>query len=784
MAAGHSSRVTGQVKVRMANTPEQMAAVAARLEEHLENHPDLQEALHRALLIALHKRGIVGIDTIQDRAAALAGSVSEPNIDDPNQADRDRWSDNERRLVEQLTREYIGEHFTLEDLDRLVTLTVKRREIHALEMVANQGATSFAELAEKVRSFCELPLGEARLPPEEVIGTRVALIRHLISDQLEFIGLAKNYLTIRDFDDITRHIVGNEETIGRVGGKAGGMILGHRILASSDCCREDDMPVAIPESYFLRSDVVEDFLHLNHLDEYQSQKYKPVDALRREYPLIKGVFRNGDFPIKIVRQLRDIVQEMGNHPIIVRSSSLLEDRIGVGFYGKYDSIFLPNQGTPEQRLRALLGGIAEVYASCLAPDPIIYRRQHNLIDYVEEMGVLIQKVIGFHLGDYFLPAFAGVAFSRNEYRWSPRIKKEDGLMRIVMGLGTRAVDRAGSEYPRMVALGEPTLRTEAKAIEVVRNAQHTLDVINLKKNRFMQVKLEELLKGGVPFPMLDRLVSIYRDDELYAPTGTLIDPEEDKLCITFDKLLSTTTLADQVRRMLQRLEDAYGAPVDMEFASDGKKFYVLQCRTQSQSSETGPVQVPDNVPEKDVLFDACKYVRTGLLEGLEYVVYVDPGRYDALPSREERVAVARCVGHINHKLDEKTYILMGPGRWGSSDLRLGVPVRYADINNCALMIEVAYQKGSLVPEVSFGTHFFQDLVESDIHYLPLYPDEAGCRFNEAFFNQSSNVLRNLVPEDEEYESLVRVIHVPSAADGRKVYVAMDGDEEAALGYLK
>ncbi|MHC5111851.1 MAG: PEP/pyruvate-binding domain-containing protein [Planctomycetota bacterium] len=768
----------------MSNTSEQASEVLQRLDQQLVKHPHLAEAIHRALLIALHKRDIVGIDAIQDQAMKLSGNGNESLAYDPNQAERDRWSDDDRKHVAQITREYVGKHFTVNELDRLVMLTEKRREIQSLETAANQATITFGQLAEKVKSFCKLPMGEARLPPEEVVGTRVGLIRHLISDQLEFIGLAKNYLTIRDFEDITDRIVGNEATMGRIGGKAGGMILGHRILAASpDLEQEDDLPVAIPESYYLRSDVVEEFLDLNHLQEYQSQKYKPVEQLTREYPLIKGVFRNGDFPIRIVHRLREILETMGNHPLIVRSSSLLEDRIGTGFYGKYDSIFLPNQGTLEQRLRALLGGIAEVYASVLAADPIVYRREHNLIDYVEEMGILIQKVVGFRMGDYFLPAFAGVAFSQNEYRWSPRIRKEDGLMRIVMGLGTRAVDRAGSEYPRMVALGEPTLRPEAKAKEVMRSAQHTLDAINLKKNRLVQVKLTDLLAGGQPFPVLDRLVSIFRDDELYAPTGTLIDPSENRLCITFDKLLATTPLAEQVKRMLHRLEEAYGTPVDMEFASDGQKFYVLQCRTQSQSKDRGPVSVPENVPDDRVLFDAVKYMRTGLIEGIEYIVYVDPGGYDAIPTRQQRVGVARVVGRINHKLGPKSYVLIGPGRWGSNDIRLGVPVRYADINHCALLVEVAHQKDGFLPEVSFGTHFFQDLVEADIHYLPVYPDSESSRFNRAFFCQSANKLKDLSPADEEYAGIVHVIHVPSVMEGRRLTVAMDGDSEKALAYL-
>lgn len=759
------------------------ARVIERLEHHLREYPHLIETIYRTIMIALHKRGVVTIDTIQDQARARLGKqVVQPR--DHNVAEDDRWSEQERQIVEQITREYTGEHFTPADIDDLVNLTMKRDEVHSLENVVNKPGVTFRELADKVQRFNELPLGETRLPPEEVIGTRVALIRHLVSDQLEFIGVAKNFLTIRDFDQITRRIIGNEDGMGRIGGKAGGMVLAHNILQHFRNKDDDFLPVDIPDSWFLRSDVVEEFLRLNRLDEYQSQKYKNIEDVSREYPLIRGVFRNGDFPLKIVHGLRRVLEQMGNHPLIVRSSSLLEDRIGTGFYGKYASIFLPNQGTLEQRLRALLGAIAEVYASVMAPDPILYRREHNLIDYVEEMGVLIQKVVGFRVCDYFLPAFAGVAFSQNEYRWSPRIKREDGMMRLVMGLGTRAVDRRGSEYPRMVALGEPTLRPESSANEILRAAQQHLDVIDLKMNKLREVKLSELLQERCPFPLLDRFVSIHRDGELYPPTGVLLDPQSENLCITFDKLLQSTPLAQRVSDMLKRLEDAYQRPVDMEFACDGKKFYVLQCRTLSQSWDVGPVHIPDNIPPEDVVFDAHRFIRTGLVENIDYIVYVDPAAYDAVPTRERRVGIARAIGRVNHALDRKSFVLIGPGRWGSNDILLGVPVRYADINRCNVLIEVARQKNGFSPEVSFGTHFFQDLVESGIQYLPLYPDEPGNRFNESFFKSGSNALASIVPRDAEFADEIRVIHVPGVAHGKRLHLAMDGETDQALAYLK
>lgn len=764
------------------NTPEIEARVLAHLDGHLGLRPHLAERIFRELLISLHRKNIASIDEIQDEARARLGQVQR-TPGDPNQAERDRWDERERETVEAVTRELVGRHLPVAAVDDAVNLTLKREQAHRLENIANSANVSFRELSESVQQFCALPLGETLLAPAEVVGTRVALTRHLISDQLELLGIAKNHLRIRDFEDITRRIIGTDDGMGRIGGKAGGMLLAYSILREAESESNDFLRVAIPESYYLRSDVVEDFLRLNRLEEYRSQKYKPIDDVQREYPLIRGVFRNGDFPLKIVHQLRRILDRLGTHPLIVRSSSLLEDRVGTGFCGKYASIFLPNQGPLERRLRALLGAVAEVYASMLAPDPILYRREHNLIDYVEQMAILIQKVVGVPFGDYFLPTFAGVAFSRNEFRWSPRIRREDGMARLVIGLGTRAVDRSGSDYARILALAEPTLRPESTVDEIRRCSQRFVDTLDVASNKMRTLRFTELVRDDRDFPMLDRMVSRYEEGGLYEPTGLRVDANPDDLCITFEKLLRATPFANRLRDMLCRLEDAYNAPVDLEFASDGERLYILQCRTQSLAAESGPVTLPTNLPEKDIIFDAHRFVRTGSVRNIEYIVYIDPADYDAAASHDRRVAIAHAVGRINRALAEKAFILIGPGRWGTRDVRLGVPVGYADINHCKVLIEVARASGGFAPEVSFGTHFFQDLIEADILYLPLYPDDPGTRFNHAFLSQEANVVAELLPADAEFANVIRVIDVPRATQGRRLAIDMDGESDRAIAYL-
>lgn len=759
-------------------------ATDRRLRDHLAAHPRLSERIYRELMITLHKQGVVGIDALYDEARRRLGEAVSQSTDNANRVEQIPGDERERRAVEQLIHEFVVRRLTPEDVENAVSLTLKRDQVQSLEQVANQPDVTFRQLADEVQRFCGLPLGDARIPPSEMIGTRVALVRHLISDQLEFLGIAKKHLTVRDFEDVTRRMVGSDQGIGRIGGKAGGMILANRILLAAEEGKEPFLPLASPESYYLRSDVIEDFLHLNRFEEYRNQKYKPIQDIAREHPIIRGVFRNGDFPLRIVHQLRRVLEQLGTDPLVVRSSSLLEDRLGTAFSGKYASFFLANQGPLEHRLRALLGAVAEVYASLLAPDPILYRREHDLIDYEESMAVLIQKVVGAHCGPYYLPAFAGVAFSRNEYRWSTRIRREDGMVRLVLGLGTRAVDRTGPDYPRMAALSAPTLRPESSVQEIRRAAQQTADVIDLEKNRFSSVRMTDLLTRAPDFPMLDKIVSTSREGELYAPAGLHVDAEPEQMVVTFDKLLRSTPFAQRIRGMLSLLEEAYGYPVDVEFACDGQHLYVLQCRALSQTAETSPACIPDDVRPEDVIFDARKFVRSGLVENIEYVVYVDARAYDAIPTRERRHELARVVGRLNHRLERGSFILVGPGRWGSRDILLGVPVTYADINRSRMLIEVARARGGFVPEVSFGTHFFQDLVESNIHYLPLYPDESPNRFHEPFFDQCPGTLAELLPEDADFASELRVVHVPSVSGGRRLHVAMDGDNDYAVAYVR
>jgi hypothetical protein len=224
--------------------------------------------------------------------------------------------------------------------------------------------------------------------------------------------------------------------------------------------------------------------------------------------------------------------------------------------------------------------------------------------------------------------------------------------------------------------------------------------------------------------------------------------------------------------------------VDIEFAYDGEDFYLLQCRPQSYSGDSVPAVIPQNLPADKVIFSANRFVSNGRVPEITHIVYVDLEGYSQLSDQATMRDVGHAVGRLNKLLPRRQFILIGPGRWGSrGDIKLGVPVTYSDINNAAMLIEVARQRGNYLPDLSFGTHFFQDLVEASIRYLPLYPDDPQTAFREGFLRHTPSVLEELLPEFAHLSDTLRVIDVPKETGGLILRVLMNADLDQAVGYL-
>jgi len=712
---------------------------------------------------------------------AIAGDLEKPG--DENRPRRRQEMDVSESLGEEVFR-VAANHYTDEQVLAYLQKWIQNDRLNFLTQVSNLNLT-LAEVIDAIRRYRDIAPEGIDLSPATKKGVGVSLIRRFFSTQLEYINIAKKYIEIADYFDLLDRVIFMSESHGRLGGKCAGLFLAKKIIKKSQDSNDLLREVKIPKSWYITSDVLLGFLRYNNLDEVVEQKYKDINEVRIEYPNVIQTFKNGRFPPEIVQGLSMVLDEFDTKPLIIRSSSLLEDSLGAAFSGKYKSLFLANQGSKQERLEALMDAVAEVYASVLGPDPIEYRAERGLLDFSEEMGIMIQEVIGTQVGKYFLPAFSGVAFSRNEFRWSPRIKREDGLVRIVPGLGTRAVDRVSDDYPILIAPAQPGLRANVTTDEIIYYSPRYVDVINLETNTFETVAVKELLKShGDEYVLIDRIVSVCDGDHLRNPIAVSMDFEKDDLVVTFDGLISDTPFVKQLNGMLDLLEDKLGTPVDIEFAHDGKDFYLLQCRPQSYSRDSAPAPIPKDVPKERTIFSAARYISNGKVPDITHVVYVDPQKYGELSDRSEFLAVGRAIGKLNKLLPKRQFILMGPGRWGSrGDIKLGVSVTYSDISNTAVLIEIARKKGNYMPDLSFGTHFFQDLVEGQIRYLPLYPDDEGIAFNEKFLLGSANLLPDFLPEFDSLADVIRLVDVPKTTGGLVLRVLMNAELNEAMGIL-
>ncbi len=742
-----------------------------RLFKKIHQYPTLTGLIRSIFMDVLEKRSIITRETLYQQAVSALKEDGLPETEE-----------NRQDYIEALIDIYTAIHLKPNEIEDYINLARKKDKCQALSIVVNRDQATTLEIFKALREFCEIPKGEVFISREEAEGIRVALINRFISSHLPFISLAKNHITIRDIHSILTRTLWSRRRPGKLGGKAAGMTLALRILLPTLERHDPELEemLRVPDTWYLNSGVFSEFLDRNNLYLFHTFKYKDREAIEAEFERIEEKFRFATFAPEVVDDFRRILEEIGEHPIIIRSSSLLEDSFGLSFSGKYLSVFLTNQGDLETRLTQFIAGLKRVFASTFGPDPILYRIDHGLLDYDERMAMVVQKVVGQRFGDYFFPFASGVMFSRNVYVWNPKIRKEEGLVRMVFGLGTRAVDRVGSDYPRMISLSHPLLRPEVTASQIMKYSQKEVDVLNLKKGTLETIDFQRLM-SEIDHPDLFYAVSVEKEGHLSPPLFKTQNLKGERLCLTFDNLLTQSNFVPIAKKILTKVEAAYGRPVDIEFAWDGQKFYLLQCRALSIRKELTTLPIPERVPKEQTLFLTNTGVSNSVVNNLEYIVYVDPRAYDLLPTFEEKFRIAHVVNALNKQLGSKRYALMGPGRWGSNDINLGVKVTYANINKAKLIAEISFAKDGYTPEVSYGTHFFQDLVEADILILSLFPDEPGAFFNEPFLLESPNLLSEIVPEFKDAQRVVRVLHVPSIRNGHFLHVYTEALNQRGVG---
>ena len=527
---------------------------------------------------------------------------------------------------------------------------------------------------------------------------------------------------------------------GYVGGKAVGLM--YAALHRNDPLSWGDIPhgpqIEIPETNVLTSDFFDRFIEHNHLEGL----YAKVD-----YHELIGRYLRAKFPEQDRLHFRSLISRMP-YPLAIRSSSLLEDNINYSFAGIYLTLFISNPADPDRRQAAFEAAVKRVFASTYNPDAYAYRRHHGLRGREEKMSILVQRMIGNTYGTLFYPSMAGVAFSRNYFPWSSRIQVEEGLVRLVFGLGTRAV---GRNYARVFSPAQPMLRPEGSVVdEIVRYSQEVFDALQLDTGELVSPPLLDAVGDN---PDLPRLTSVLVDHETLKEPSPMGFEEGVRPVLTFRSILRENRympLVPMLRGLLKGLEKRFGLGVDIEFACNFEQtegvrkgiLYLLQCRPLGVRAKHKRVRLPD-LEDRTVVFTGGRCMGNGERHMIKHLVYVSPRTWRRVPAPR----LARIVGRIAHSLEPEPFILAGPGRWGTNNPDLGIPVTYGEIAGAVLLVEIAADHTT--PELSYGTHFFGDLFADDAFYMPVFP-EMGDRFNHDWIEAQPNQI------DDEFVKLITV----------------------------
>jgi hypothetical protein len=612
--------------------------------------------------------------------------------------------------------------------------------------------------------------------PEAANETIRHLLHMLISRNDRILDLAERYLTPDDLLAVRRRMIGT----GLIGGKAAGMLIARAILRRADARWQEVLEPH--DSFFVGSDVFYSYIVSNGC-------WRARQRQRDSAAFLDGVERaqeqmlTGSFPEFVRDQFAEMLDYFGQAPIVVRSSSLLEDSFGNAFSGKYESVFCANQGSPHERLDAFLAAVRHVYASAMGRDALLYRAKRGLLDRDEQMALLVQRVSGSVHGRLFFPQAAGVGLSFNPFAWSEQIDPAAGVLRLVFGLGTRAVRRSDNDYTRIVALNAPLRRPETTSDEIRGYAQWRVDVLDLEKKEHRVCPFDEVVSacGEQAIEM-----AAWRDPALLRQareTGRPIFP----WVLTFRKLLTETKFVEDMRALMQTLERAYDYPVDIEFTanflSDGTyRINLVQCRPFQVKGSGPSAALPDVVKKGDlVMATRGPVIGQSMVATVGRLIYVVPQVYGQLPL-SDRYSIARLIGRLTNLEDrpEGALLLAGPGRWGTAEPSLGVPVSFAEISSVTALCEIIEMREGLVPDVSLGTHFFNDLVEMQILYLALTPGQDGNSVNLDFIDKAPNRLRELMPPEAGWSEAVRVIDPAGLPTPRRLRLYADALRQSSV----
>ena len=630
------------------------------------------------------------------------------------------------------------------------------------------------------RAYDLIQAGNGPLPPEaEIDAMRKKLIRMMVTEDESVFELSCKYFDLGDLIALAKRLIGT----GLIGGKSVGMLLAQAIMKKA--APEWETRLELHDSFFIGSDVFYTYIIQNDCwwdlrrIKRSTGDFSAASEFRRK--ILKG-----RFPKDVEERFKLMLNYYGQSPIIVRSSSLLEDAYGNAFSGKYESYFCVNRGSPEDRMEAFTDAVRNVYASTMNENALAYRLHKGLMDKEERMGLLVQRVSGnFHEHSYF-PQIAGVGYSFNPFAWNKKIDPSKGVLRLVFGLGTRAVEQHAGDHTRIVAINQPLLRPESGTEQIGKYSQKIVDILNLNSNKPESVKFSDIA-GNENIPALTLFAS--KDEEMIERARQTNIKKVFPWILSFEKLLAETDFIKDMGEILSQLEQAYRHPVDIEFTANfvNEKEYrinILQCRPFHFTGNVKELVTPQNITDDNILlrtFDPLlgqsKYDPVGK------IIYISPEKYSSMPT-QGRYAVARLIGEItNHFKHEDNIMLIGPGRWGTAMPSLGIPVRFNEIKNVSVLCELASMHENLSPDISLGTHFFNDLVEMQIMYMSMNIISDGSLFNSHYITGAHNMLPDIMPGSRAMADAVFVVDAASIKPDCACFIHADTVKQKGMVFF-
>jgi len=630
------------------------------------------------------------------------------------------------------------------------------------------------------QSYAALQRGEEPWEDVEVLVDQ--LLRMLAGRRGRIFELAQKYLGLGDLLNIRSRMIGT----GPIGGKSIGMLLAQAILKEADPSWNDLLEPH--DSFYIGADVFYTYLVENGL-WWIKQRQKDPDTYLDGLELARHQMRSGSFPDYIIEQFADLLEYFGTSPIVVRSSSLLEDSFDCASAGKASSVFCMNHGSPEQRMEQFVSAVKAVYASGMSEDALRYRFAHGLLGRDEQMSILVQRVSGMAHGRWFFPHVAGVGLSFNPYVWNPDIDPEAGVLRLVFGLGTRAVDTSADDFAHVIALNAPERQPGSSPDAVRRYSQRKVDSLDLESHGHVASEFMDLAPQCPDLP-LDLFASRDHEMERLAAKRGLEDVFP--WYLSFDRLVRETDFVERMREMLSILGDAYGHPVDIEFSANfrSEKLYrinLLQCRPMRAKTDAIAAEPPVEISDEDRIIDSQgPVVGSSRDVSVNRLIYVVPSAYSELVLKD-RYAIAKLIGQLAGTGAAENgchTLIIGPGRWGTAEPFLGVPISFSEIRTACAVCEIVTMREGLTPDVSLGTHFFNELVETDILYFALYPDREEDFLNRDLLQSVSNKLTDLLPDAACWAPVVRVMDPLEGKKGKTLRLNASAPKQRVVCYWR